>query len=118
MPSFKSCSAALAALLMLSQVLVARAELPDFTELVEQASPAVVNISTRQKVARNQLVFGDGHGALRSVYVGGQASTKRRNSLRLSFDAQADLSLLLVEAFARRRLRAEKEREQVERETA
>ncbi len=57
MPSFKSCSAALAALLMLSQVLVARAELPDFTELVEQASPAVVNISTRQKVAQPGVVI-------------------------------------------------------------
>lgn len=57
MPSLKSCSAALAALLMLSQVLVARAELPDFTELVEQASPAVVNISTRQKVAQPGVVI-------------------------------------------------------------
>ena len=57
MPSFKSYSAALAALLMLSQVLVARAELPDFTELVEQASPAVVNISTRQKVAQPGVVI-------------------------------------------------------------
>lgn len=57
MPSFKSCSAALAALLMMSQVLVARAELPDFTELVEQASPAVVNISTRQKVAQPGVVI-------------------------------------------------------------
>ncbi len=57
MPSFKSCSAALAALLMLSQVLVARAELPDFTELVQQASPAVVNISTRQKVAQPGVVI-------------------------------------------------------------
>jgi len=57
MPSFKSCSAALAALLMLSQVLVARAELPDFTDLVEQASPAVVNISTRQKVAQPGVVI-------------------------------------------------------------
>lgn len=57
MPSFKSCSAALAALLMMSQVLVARAELPDFTDLVEQASPAVVNISTRQKVAQPGVVI-------------------------------------------------------------
>lgn len=57
MPSFKSCSAALVALLMLSQVLVARAALPDFTELVEEASPAVVNISTRQKVARSGVTI-------------------------------------------------------------
>ncbi|BCA27624.1 serine protease MucD [Metapseudomonas otitidis] len=41
---------AVAALLLLGQTLVARAELPDFTPLVEQASPAVVNISTRQKL--------------------------------------------------------------------
>ncbi|WP_236250079.1 DegQ family serine endoprotease [Pseudomonas cichorii] len=37
--------------MMLGQVAVAQAEdLPDFTGLVEQASPAVVNISTRQKM--------------------------------------------------------------------
>ncbi|WP_232924487.1 MULTISPECIES: DegQ family serine endoprotease [Pseudomonas] len=37
--------------MMLGQVAVAQAEdLPDFTVLVEQASPAVVNISTRQKM--------------------------------------------------------------------
>jgi len=41
-----------AAVLMLGQVLNAQAEeaLPDFTTLVEQASPAVVNISTKQKL--------------------------------------------------------------------
>jgi S1-C subfamily serine protease len=41
-----------AAVLMLGQVLTAQAEeaLPDFTTLVEQASPAVVNISTKQKL--------------------------------------------------------------------
>ncbi|SDL13224.1 serine protease Do [Pseudomonas indica] len=50
MPSWKSCLSVLAALLMLSQALVARADLPDFTELVQEASPAVVNISTRQKL--------------------------------------------------------------------
>ncbi|MBA1272168.1 DegQ family serine endoprotease [Stutzerimonas azotifigens] len=37
-------------LLLLSQVLVVRAALPDFTPLVERASPAVVNISARQAV--------------------------------------------------------------------
>ena len=31
---------------------LAVAQLPDFTELVEEASPAVVNISTRQNVTR------------------------------------------------------------------
>lgn len=50
MLSMKSCISAVAALLLLGQTLVARAELPDFTPLVEQASPAVVNISTRQKL--------------------------------------------------------------------
>ncbi|MCQ4243663.1 DegQ family serine endoprotease [Pseudomonas stutzeri] len=35
---------------MLGQVAVAQADLPDFTPLVESASPAVVNISTKQKV--------------------------------------------------------------------
>jgi serine protease Do len=41
-----------AAVLMLGQVLSAQADeaLPDFTTLVEQASPAVVNISTKQKL--------------------------------------------------------------------
>ena len=41
---------ALVAVLAMSQVLVANAQLPEFTELVEQASPAVVNISTRQTI--------------------------------------------------------------------
>ncbi|WP_271411197.1 DegQ family serine endoprotease [Pseudomonas sp. Q1-7] len=50
MLNLKSCMTAVAALLLLGQTLVARAELPDFTPLVEEASPAVVNISTRQKV--------------------------------------------------------------------
>ncbi|MDH4583140.1 DegQ family serine endoprotease [Pseudomonas sp. BN415] len=50
MLNLKSCMTAMAALLLLGQTLVARAELPDFTPLVEEASPAVVNISTRQKL--------------------------------------------------------------------
>ncbi|MNF45504.1 putative periplasmic serine endoprotease DegP-like precursor [compost metagenome] len=50
MLNLKSCMTALAAVLLLGQTLVARADLPDFTPLVEEASPAVVNISTRQKV--------------------------------------------------------------------
>lgn len=50
MPGLKSSVAALFALLVMGQSLVAQASLPDFTELVEQASPAVVNISTRQKM--------------------------------------------------------------------
>ncbi len=47
----KSYMALLAGLLLLVQTLPARADLPDFTPLVEQASPAVVNISTRQKAS-------------------------------------------------------------------
>jgi serine protease Do len=48
-----------AAVLMLGQVVTAQAEaLPDFTTLVEQASPAVVNISTRQKMPDRQLAGG------------------------------------------------------------
>ncbi|MDH4609781.1 DegQ family serine endoprotease [Pseudomonas sp. BN102] len=50
MLNLKSCMTAVAALLLLGQTLVVRADLPDFTPLVEEASPAVVNISTRQKL--------------------------------------------------------------------
>jgi serine protease Do len=49
--SIKTLFPTAAALLLLGQVMVAQAQLPDFTELAEQASPAVVNISTRQKAA-------------------------------------------------------------------
>ncbi|RMO17402.1 Protease Do [Pseudomonas amygdali pv. morsprunorum] len=50
-PRMKSYFLLIAAVLMLGQVATAQAEnLPDFTGLVEQASPAVVNISTRQKL--------------------------------------------------------------------
>ncbi|MBX9754456.1 MAG: DegQ family serine endoprotease [Pseudomonadaceae bacterium] len=48
----KTYSCAVAAVLLMSQALLARAELPDFTKMVEAASPAVVNISTRQKVTQ------------------------------------------------------------------
>ncbi|AHL74588.1 serine peptidase [Stutzerimonas stutzeri] len=50
MVSRNSCFAFVAALLCLGQVAVANAQLPDFTPLVENASPAVVNISTKQNV--------------------------------------------------------------------
>ncbi|MDA7088761.1 DegQ family serine endoprotease [Pseudomonas sp. SA3-5] len=50
MPSLKSYFYSLVAILLLGQALVAQAELPDFTALVEEAAPAVVNISTRQKI--------------------------------------------------------------------
>ena len=50
-PSLKSYLSMFAAVLMLGQAVTAQAEaLPDFTNLVEQASPAVVNISTTQKL--------------------------------------------------------------------
>ncbi|WP_332820512.1 DegQ family serine endoprotease [Pseudomonas sp.] len=50
MPSLKWSFSALLAVLLLGQAVVAQAQLPDFTELVEEAAPAVVNISTRQKI--------------------------------------------------------------------
>lgn len=51
----KSYLGGLMVVLLLAQAMVAQADLPDFTELVEQAGPAVVNISTRQKLPeRNQ----------------------------------------------------------------
>ncbi|SDH34164.1 DegQ family serine endoprotease [Pseudomonas panipatensis] len=50
MQTLKRSMAALVALLALSLSVVARADLPDFTTLVEKASPAVVNISTTQKL--------------------------------------------------------------------
>ncbi len=58
-PRLKSYLTLFAAVLMLGQVVTAQAEtLPDFTTLVEQASPAVVNISTRQKMPDRQLAGG------------------------------------------------------------
>lgn len=44
----KNFLAVAAGVALLGQALVAQAELPDFTPLVENASPAVVNISTKQ----------------------------------------------------------------------
>ncbi|QLF92239.1 DegQ family serine endoprotease [Pseudomonas sp. ABC1] len=46
----KTCLAFCAGIALLGQALLAHAELPDFTSLVEDASPAVVNISTKQNV--------------------------------------------------------------------
>src|ERR1700712_745536 len=58
-PRLKSYLSLMAAVLMLGQVLTAQAEaLPDFTSLVEQASPAVVNISTRQKLPDRSVAQG------------------------------------------------------------
>ena len=55
MLKFKTYRATLVAVLLMSQALVAHAQLPDFTGLVEAASPAVVNISTRQKVPQRPM---------------------------------------------------------------
>ena len=55
MLKLKSYSAAVAAIVLMSQSLLAWAELPDFTKMVEAASPAVVNISTRQKVPQRAV---------------------------------------------------------------
>lgn len=55
MLKFKTYCATLVAVLLMSQALVANAQLPDFTGLVEAASPAVVNISTRQKVPQRAM---------------------------------------------------------------
>ena len=50
-PRLKSYLSIIATVLVLGQAVIAQAvELPDFTQLVEQASPAVVNISTTQKL--------------------------------------------------------------------
>ena len=54
----KSSLSAVFAMLLFGQALVAQASLPDFTELVEQASPAVVNISTRQKMPERTVAGG------------------------------------------------------------
>jgi serine protease Do len=50
MRTLKRAMLSLVAVLAMAQVLVAHAQLPEFTKLVEQASPAVVNISTRQSL--------------------------------------------------------------------
>lgn len=59
-PRLKTYLSMFAAMLMLGQVLSAQAEesLPDFTTLVEQASPAVVNISTKQKLPDRRVAAG------------------------------------------------------------
>ena len=50
MRTLKHAMLSLAALLLMAQAMFASAQLPEFTGLVEQASPAVVNISTRQAI--------------------------------------------------------------------
>jgi serine protease Do len=57
MLSLKSSLSALCALLLLGQMSLAHAELPEFTELVEEASPAVVNISTRQNLPQRDVAM-------------------------------------------------------------
>ena len=55
MLKLKTYLTAVATVLLLGQSLGAQADLPDFTPLVEEASPAVVNISTRQKLPDRSL---------------------------------------------------------------
>ncbi|GIZ11142.1 DegQ family serine endoprotease [Pseudomonas sp. NCCP-436] len=55
MRKIKSVAPLLVAALLWGQSLLAQASLPDFTELVESASPAVVNISTRQKMPERSM---------------------------------------------------------------
>lgn len=57
MLSLKSSLSGVFALLLLGQVALVRAELPEFTELVEEASPAVVNISTRQNLPQRDVAI-------------------------------------------------------------
>ncbi|WP_409301806.1 Do family serine endopeptidase, partial [Pseudomonas sp. KCJK8993] len=58
-PRLKSYFTILATVLVLGQAVSAQAaELPDFTQLVEQASPAVVNISTTQKLPDRRVSAG------------------------------------------------------------
>ena len=58
-PRFKPFLSLFAAVLMLGQIASVQAEaLPDFTTLVEQASPAVVNISTTQKLPDRGVAAG------------------------------------------------------------
>ncbi len=54
MLNLKSSVSGLFALFLMGQAALAHAELPEFTALVEQASPAVVNISTRQNVPQRE----------------------------------------------------------------
>ena len=61
MRKLKSIAPLLAVALLWGHSLLAQASLPDFTDLVEEASPAVVNISTRQKMPERAVV---GHPAL------------------------------------------------------
>lgn len=55
MLNLKSSLSGLFALFLMGQAALAQAELPEFTGLVEQASPAVVNISTRQNVPQRAV---------------------------------------------------------------
>lgn len=55
MLKLKMYCSAVAMVVLMGQTLVAQAQLPDFTQMVEAASPAVVNISTRQKVKQRSV---------------------------------------------------------------
>jgi serine protease Do len=58
MRNFKHYTAALMGFWLMGLTAMARADLPDFTGLVEAASPAVVNISTRQKIPESRGATG------------------------------------------------------------
>lgn len=61
MRTLKRLFLSLATLVLMGQMVAARAaQLPEFTDLVEQVSPAVVNISTRQHI--NPIARGNPHG--------------------------------------------------------
>jgi serine protease Do len=55
--SMLSLRSSLFALLLCGQMSLAHAELPEFTGLVEEASPAVVNISTRQNLPQREVAI-------------------------------------------------------------
>ncbi|MBB2494818.1 DegQ family serine endoprotease [Aquipseudomonas ullengensis] len=57
MLNLRTSLSGLFSLFLLAQASLAHAELPDFTELVEQASPAVVNISTRQNLPQREVAI-------------------------------------------------------------
>jgi len=60
MRKLKSIVPLLAVALLWGQSLLVQASLPDFTDLVEEASPAVVNISTRQKMPERSVASQQG----------------------------------------------------------
>lgn len=91
-------------LLTFSQLTSAKVNLPDFTQLVEEAAPAVVNISTTQKVSRQGSrglppeipeIFRHFFGELPEVFPSQpQPKQQERHSLGSGFIISADGYLL------------------------